>query len=224
VSFPLAQREGAALALRSHFFEFIDAHGETRLAHELARGGVYQVVMTTGGGLYRYRSGDLVEVVGFEHQCPLLRFIGRTDGVCDRVGEKLSEDHVRRALETTFAEQKLAPRFAMVVPVELPRRRYRLYLQGRNGELTAENLAAVRAGVEARLAENPYYDHAVRFGQLARLEVRGLSSHAGLGWQVYERECLKRGQKLGDIKPMALHGGSGWDECFEPLTEAPVQG
>jgi hypothetical protein len=222
VSLPLDCRDGAALALRSHFFEFIDDRGNARLAHELESGSVYQVVMSTGGGLYRYRTGDAVEVVGFELQCPLLRFIGRGDGVCDRVGEKLTEIHVRRALEATFTEQNLAPRFAMVVPVEVPARGYRLYVQGRNGELNAEKLAALGTAVEGRLGENPYYDHAVRFGQLAHLEVRGLSGQQSV-WQVYERECLKRGQKLGDIKAVFLHGGLDWAECLEPLTEMQMR-
>ena len=222
VSFPLARR-GAALALRSHFFEFVDHRGEQKLAHELEYGGTYQVVMTTGGGLYRYRSGDVVEVVGFEQQCPMLRFVGRSDGVCDRVGEKLSEVQVRHALETAFTAHNLAPLFAMLVPVETPHRSYRLYLQGRNGDLTAAKLAAVRTGVEAVLAENPYYDHAVRIGQLGKLEVHGLSSSAAPAWEAYERECLKRGQKLGDIKPLVLHGGTGWAECFEPLTGARMK-
>lgn len=69
------------------------------------------------------------------------------------------------------------------------------------------------------LVQNPYYDHAVRIGQLAKLEVHGLSSGAEPAWRVYERECLRRGQRLGDIKPMVLHNGSGWAECFERLTE-----
>jgi len=222
ISFPLARR-GAVLAVRSHFFEFVDDRGEQRLAHELERGGSYQVVMTTGGGLYRYRSGDVVEVIGFEHQCPMLRFVGRSDGVCDRVGEKLSEVQVRHALDTAFAAHNLAPQFAMLVPVESPQRSYRLYLEGRNGELTAAKLAAVRTGVEAVLAENPYYDQAVRIGQLGKLEVHGLSSSAAPAWEAYELECLKRGQKLGDIKPLVLHGGSGWAECFEPLTGAQMK-
>ncbi|HET7007722.1 MAG TPA: GH3 auxin-responsive promoter family protein [Candidatus Binatia bacterium] len=220
VSLPLARRLGAALALRSHFFEFVDARGDLRLAHELERCHAYQMVITTGGGLYRYRTGDVVEVAGFENQCPLLRFVGRGDGVCDRIGEKLSEAQVRRALESAFAAQALAPRFAMLVPVERPQRSYRLYLQGRNGELTTEKLAMVRAGVEAVLAENPYYDHALRLGQLARLEVQALSSSAPPAWEIYENECLKRGQRLGDIKPVVLHGGSWWPEYFAPLTEA----
>jgi hypothetical protein len=219
VSFPLAQRHGAALALRSHFFEFVDEHCDLRLAHELERGKNYQIVVTTGGGLYRYRLGDVVEIVGFENQCPLLRFVGRGDRVCDLVGEKISETQVHVALEKTFAQYNLAPPFALMVPVEENHRGYRLYVQARNGELTSTKLAEVRAGVEAELAQNPYYDHAVRIGQLARLEVFGLSSRGESAWVVYERECLKRGQKLGDIKPVVLHAGAGWVQCFESLIE-----
>lgn len=222
ISFPLAHRTGAALALRCHFFEFLDDRGDVRLAHQLDNAQSYQVVITTGGGLYRYRLGDRVEVVGFENQCPLLRFAGRADGVCDMVGEKISENLVRAALEKSFAGDGLAPRFAMMVPVAEAQRGYRLYIQGRNGELSAAKLTAVRARIEALLAENPYYDHALKIGQLGKLQVYGLSSGPESAWELYEHECLRRGQRLGDIKPMVLHSGQGWAECFEPLTEIRV--
>ena len=219
ISFPLARSAGAALALRSHFFEFIDARGDLRLAHQLERGESYQVVMTTGGGLYRYHLGDMIEVVNFENQCPLLRFVGRADGICDMVGEKVSENLVRVALERTFAEIGLTPRFAMMVPVDEGKRGYRLYVQGRNGDLSRAKLAIMRARVEEILTGNPYYDHALRLSQLRKLEVHALSSSAESAWGVYERECLRRGQKLGDIKPVVLHRGFDWPRFFEPLTE-----
>ena len=220
ISFPLARRSGAALALRCHFFEFLDDRGDLRLADQLENGRSYQVVITTGGGLYRYRLGDTVEVVGFENQCPLLRFVGRADGVIDMVGEKVSENLVRAALEQTFAKNGLAPQFAMMVPVEDERQPgYRLYVQGRNDELTSAKLATVRTALEAALAQNPYYDHALRVGQLGKLQVHALSSSTESAWEIYEGECLRRGQKLGDIKPIVLHGAAGWAQCFEPLTE-----
>ncbi len=99
VTFPLVGRPAPVLAVGSHFFEFqeegrenedADPFAGCRLAHELDRGGRYSVVLTTGGGLYRYRLNDSVEVVGFEHECPLLRFLGKTDRVSDLVGEKLA--------------------------------------------------------------------------------------------------------------------------------------
>ena len=79
VSFPLVGHRGAALALRSHFFEFIPvdstgALGEPHPAHAVNEGKRYEVVVTTGGGLYRYRTGDVVEVVGLLNECPFLRF------------------------------------------------------------------------------------------------------------------------------------------------------
>lgn len=102
VSIPLCGCDGAALALRSHFLEFEESAGgepgEIRMAHELALGGRYQVMITTGGGLYRYRLHDEIEVTGFYNRCPLVRFVGRADHVSDLAGEKLSEIQVREAL------------------------------------------------------------------------------------------------------------------------------
>jgi hypothetical protein len=65
VSFPLAGLRGGALAVTSHYFEFLTQAGDALLAHQLDKGKTYSVVVTTGGGLYRYRLNDLVEVTGF---------------------------------------------------------------------------------------------------------------------------------------------------------------
>ena len=136
VSLPLVGCEGAALAIRSHFFEFEEAEtpdGRFRLAHELDRGGRYRVVLTTGGGLYRYALRDEVKVAGFIRQCPLLRFLGKCDRVSDLIGEKLAEAHVRAVLDRLFAAAGLQPRFALLAPAPGRPPRYRLYLQGLAG-------------------------------------------------------------------------------------------
>lgn len=218
VSLPLAGQPGAALALRSHFFEFIDEHGEVRLAHEVQLGKNYQVVITTGGGLYRYRLGDVVEVVGFVNQCPLLRFVGRADRVSDLVGEKLDETHVRDVVDQVLRECGLSPSFSMMVPVDNGVRCYRLYLQGVT--LSAAQKRDLEARLEAGLNDNPYYHYAVQLGQLASLQVQLLPSNGDSAWSVYERECVARGQKLGDIKPTVMHGWTGWAKKFEALTES----
>ena len=57
------------------------------------------VIVTTGGGLWRYRLGDLVEVDGFVAATPSLRFIGRGASVSALCGEKLNETFVTRAIE-----------------------------------------------------------------------------------------------------------------------------
>ena len=86
--------------------------------------------MTTAGGLYRYHLRDEIEIVGFHHQCPLLRFLGKCDQISDLVGEKLAEPHVRAVLERLPVLSRLAPRFTLLVPALDRPPRYRLYLQG----------------------------------------------------------------------------------------------
>jgi hypothetical protein len=62
VTLPFAGRH--PLAVLSHFFEFVDHRGDALLAHELKTGAEYRVVVTTGGGLYRYCMQDRVRVDG----------------------------------------------------------------------------------------------------------------------------------------------------------------
>ncbi len=223
VSFPLVGRPGAALSLRSHFFEFEevsstgeggDRAGALRMAHQLERGGRYRVVVTTGGGLYRYQLRDEVAVVGFENACPLLRFLGKADCVGDLVGEKLSEPHVRRVLHRTFSSRDLSPTFALVVPVEGTPPRYRLYLQGLKVPRESVRLGALAGSLEEGLSENPYYRYAVSLGQLAPAEVTLLKDASQPGRARYERRCLELGQKLGDVKPTTLDPRPGWAAVF----------
>ena len=216
VSFPLVDAPGAALAIRSHFFEFEEITGSSiKLAHELDRGGRYRVLVTTAGGLYRYQLRDEIEVVAFHHQCPLLRFLGKSDQIGDLVGEKLAEPHVRAVLQRSATLMALSPRFMLLVPVLERPPRYRLYLQGPSPTDTA--LSQVCREVQAGLEENPYYRHAVAVGQLAPVEVALLDPHGESAWLVYERRALERGQKSGDVKPLALDCATDWPRRFAPL-------
>ncbi len=136
VSLPLVGATGSALALRSHFLEFIDVRtaGDRRcqdlcLADELELQGRYRVVLTTGGGLYRYDLGDEIEVIGFHHACPLVRFLGRGSAVSDLVGEKLSEKHVRSVIDRICRESGVAPQFALLAPTGQSPEGYCLFLQ-----------------------------------------------------------------------------------------------
>jgi hypothetical protein len=225
VSFPLMDRPGAALALLCHFFEFEETGGtRCRLAHELDRGGRYRVVLTTAGGLYRYQLRDEVEVVGFQHQCPLLRFVGKSDATSDLVGEKLAEPHVRAVLDRILAALALEPRFALLVPLLGRPARYRLYVQAIGITGDSPLLSPLRKGVEEGLMENPYYRQAVLGGQLAPVEIVALEPGGDSAWQLYERRYLEEGQKCGNIKPAALDRRPGWPDIFACLETRPATG
>ena len=180
VSFPLGRRTGAALALTSHFFEFVEADSSVettvvRLAHELKLGQIYSVVITTGGGLYRYRLHDLVEVTGFEGDCPLVRFVGKEDAVVDLFGEKLNESHVRRVAAEQFASNGPLPAFWVIAPEKDGNysAHYTLFAQwqqsNEDGASTENLLKKLVAGLEKRLQENYHYRYCRELGQLNQL-------------------------------------------------------
>jgi hypothetical protein len=67
--------------------------------------------------------------------------------------------------------------------------------------------------IDRGLHDNPYYRHAVQLGQLRPLEVRILTLEFDQVWQVYERACVARGRKPGEVKPSVLDSWTGW--CHE---------
>jgi len=71
--------------------------------------------------------------------------------------------------------------------------------------------------LEAGLQENPYYRYAVQLGQLAPVDIHVLAPNAVPAWRIYERHCLARGQRAGNIKPAVLDAWSGWADEFRVL-------
>ncbi len=203
VSVPWVGAPAPVLAVRSHVMEFLDVAGRPHFADELEEGGTYEVVLTTGAGLVRYRLGDRVQVTGRCRATPCVRFVGRGGLVSDLVGEKLAAAFV----ETALGEVKAHSRFAMLAPVVAGPRHYRLYVD------TPVDDAALRAlarGVEQALSAGHPYRYARELGQLGAVDVMRVRD----GARAYERGCLRRGQRAGDIKPTPLHVKDGWDEVF----------
>jgi GH3 auxin-responsive promoter len=215
VSFPLAGREGAALAVRSHFLEFLPSHAtghidfeHPRMAYDLERGQQYSVVLTTGGGLYRYALHDLIEVTGHFHGCPMVRFVGREGYVSDWFGEKLNEAHVSRVLQSVFSELGIAPSFAMLAcETEQPRPGYVLYIDTAERDALIERTAGI---VESALHENFHYRYARKLGQLSALRAFRAVGAA----EAYVAASVRHGQRAGDVKPLALDKRNGWGRVF----------
>ncbi len=215
VSFPLSGREGAALAVRSHFLEFLPSHApgnvdfeHPRVAHELERGQQYSVVLTTGGGLYRYALHDLIEVTGHFHGCPMIRFVGREGYVSDWFGEKLNEAHVSRVLRSVFGELGIAPSFAMLAcETEQARPGYVLYIDTAERDALVERTAGI---VESALHENFHYRYARKLGQLSALRAFRAVGAA----ESYMAASVRDGQRAGDVKPLALDRRNGWGRVF----------
>ena len=164
VSFPVGLSGRSVLAIQSHFLEFVDDSGDIRLVDELALGKTYRPVLTTSGGLYRYRLGDVVEVDGWFRETPTVRFVGREDSRSDLVGEKLDEALVARALDLALGPEV----GAFMIPMPTDPARYLIGI----ADSVALNDTDVEQRVEAHLSEIFHYAQARRIGQLQPLVVR----------------------------------------------------
>ena len=193
------------LAIRSHFLEFEDEEGQCHGAGDLVQDGEYKVLLTTGGGLYRYRLQDRVKVDGFVASTPSIRFLGKEDMTSDRCGEKLSEAFVGRALRCAWVDLGVEPGFAMLAPDPTTKgESYTLYADRGLPEQSAHTL-------ENRLRRNFHYDWCIRVGQLQPLRVFCIQGDA---WAKWYATCQARGQRLGDVKPGPLDLRPGWSEAF----------
>jgi hypothetical protein len=193
------------VAVRSHFFEFIDEHGRVRRVHELREQETYEVVVTTAGGLWRYQMHDQIQVTGFLHETPSLRFIGRSGNVSDLFGEKLSEAFVARTIQEMLTECGAKPQFVLLAPDEdAAGWRYTLYVEGNLPSDAAEE-------VDRRLKQNPHYALCRALGQLQPVHVFRIAGH---GFETFISRLISEGKRLGDIKPIPLSRFEGWTKQF----------
>ena len=220
VSFPMIGVRGSVLAATSHFFEFLPVDSRTlspasrqpKLAHQLEKGQAYSVVVTTGGGLYRYNLHDVVKVVGHFAQAPRLQFLGRGDKVSDWFGEKLNEQFVANVLDDLLCEHELTPVFAMLAPDDSQKDfHYALYLELPSGQRARDGLADLALNLDQKLRRNFHYDYCRKLGQLAEPEIFWIEQGA---MEAYLHACQAQGQRLGDIKPPSLQKTTGWSSCF----------
>lgn len=117
--------EGSAgpLDLFGHFFEFIPIEEEDSrdpnvlMAHELQVGKQYLIVLTNFGGLHRYNISDVIQVEGFMHECPIVRFLHKGSRFSSITGEKLTEHQVVHAVRDAAGELGLRLTDFILVPV-----------------------------------------------------------------------------------------------------------
>ena len=204
VSISIEQYKAPVAAVTSHFLEFFDEHsGECRLVAELEEGREYSVVLTTGGGLWRYRLGDRVRMLGFAKRTPLLEFVGKEDCVSDLRGEKLNAAFVANTL-AEFECCRIAS-FAMLAPSESGTPHYTLFLE------CGHRQTDLAFRLDQRLQANPHYAYCRRIGQLGELRIFRINRDAR---DSYVNHCTALGERAGSVKMTALDRRFGWEQVF----------
>jgi hypothetical protein len=175
--------ERYALALGAVHFEFLPvceldaARPRAASMQDLEPGQSYEIVVTNHAGLYRYRLGDVVRIAGREGNTPVFEFDYRRGNVVDLVGEKTTEQHVRRAFAGLAREQlggeSGLTNFALWPDLSRAPYHYVAYAELSNSQVDPPpSRLAVRLD-ELLAVENPSYATLGRLnGRLDRVELR----------------------------------------------------
>ena len=218
VSFPLENVEnGSVAAYNSFFYEFIQVSDDElenrspKLLDELELGTRYCVIVTTNAGLYRYNTNDIVEVTGFYHKIPIVKFVGRINNFSDIVGEKLKNSFVEKQVLTTLEENNIKSEFLLFAPVknETEGIFYTLFLEIKK-DGRKFNWKQIENEMNSSLCKAFHYEYAYKLGQLGKVRVFLIEKD---GLKTYTAEKSKK-QKIGDIKYRLLDKNFGWENKF----------
>lgn len=103
-------QEGCILAIESGFYEFVPVdqwhldQPQTLLPTEVKVGEQYRILLSSYSGFYRYDIGDVVEVLGFYENTPIIVFRHRRGGLLSSTTEKTTEYHLTQTMQALQQE------------------------------------------------------------------------------------------------------------------------
>ena len=186
---------------RASYLEYVPEEniGEERphahLMSELEVGGRYEIVTTNRAGLYRYRTSDVIEVVGWHKQCPMIEFRHRANVLMNFNAEMMTESTAFQALRSATADlgtrtvdysirpgsETFPPHYCFYVEVADP--------------IGGDGAAKLQSALEMQLGrENPRYEDRVAMGRLQPCQVRLVAPG---GFQRFEKTLCVRAQEQG---------------------------
>ena len=119
-----------ALFPRNAYYEFLKEDGTLIPIEKVEKDGVYELVLTTFSGLYRYKTNDRIRVVSFMGESPVFVAVGRINNVLNIAGEKLDEAVAKETVIRFIDELQIhVSDFALGVDTSVIPNRYCLFME-----------------------------------------------------------------------------------------------
>lgn len=165
---------------------------------QLEKGESYEVVITNYAGFYRYKLGDVVKVVDYYNETPVIEFLYRKGQLLNVAAEKTSEEAVLAALKnsarqwgtdildytTTTDIDGLVGRYVFYVEVEHPEK--------------ATDVSAWQGILEKELQKtNPRYGAGIEAGRIANLLLKIVEPGS---FQRLKQQLILRGASENQVK------------------------
>lgn len=183
------------------YYEFIpvgaDSDAGTFGICDIRPGVQYEIVITNSSGLFRYRVNDVIEVVGFYHDTPIINFCYRKNQLMNLAGEKTDGAQLRKAVEKYFVSRGLTIKEYCFYPdVSVHPARYVMLYEG----MYAEEPAG--PGIDECLCEyNSDYADCRANNELSEATVKILMPGTFIG---YRDLLAKSGMEMGQNKPVVI--------------------
>ena len=191
------------------FYEFIPAkveykpgEEETLTIGELEIGEDYEIVLTNLSGFYRYRINDVVRVMGFYNQCPMITFIYRRSQLLSIEGEKTNEEAVRWAVEQFMKDTGLTVTdYSIYADTDSEPGHY-VFLMEPDHIVKKKDIEFYREAIEKRLMQaNPSYGMKINTGVLGKTELLFVQQET---YMLYRDLMIMKGVSPDQLKPVRV--------------------
>jgi hypothetical protein len=169
ITIPLIKAGGFVPLVNQIVLEFIAADGTVVDLSNVQTGQIYQLIISTLGGLYRYRLGDRLQVSHWYLKTPCLTLVGRGDRVSDLVGEKLTEEFVAEIINNLGLVNNTD--LCCLVPVSEPQPHYALCLSHKAMMAIAGEEKTLAQRLDRSLQCSFHYRRARQLAQLGPVQV-----------------------------------------------------
>lgn len=197
----------------SCFYEFIpcsddESDERTYLLNELEVGKEYEIVVTNQAGLYRYRNGDVVRVLGHKGQCPYVVFARRKGQLVSLNGEKTTEEQIQYVIELLEKEADCSiPNWAVCEDKSGEHSRYMLLIE--NNQNKDLSLYSDFVNDKIGIANNRYHELVGTVFDPAIVVNQKPGTHDE--WRAFR---IKNGASTSNFKPVHLLDNSTIREFF----------
>lgn len=195
----------------SCFYEFVPVEDESKVLclDELEVGHHYEIIITTQSGLYRYKIGDVIRVIGYRGECPYIRFAYRKGQLLNLAGEKTTEEHMQAAVDEIAREAGCRIlNWTVDSIIKAQPCHYLLMLENEEGRDLREYNAFAD---EALRRINIRYQHFNDRGVLGKVEIANLKPGTNAEW-IHNKE--QTGTSVAQIKPVRILDSDEKKEFF----------
>ena len=172
-------------------------------------------------GFYRYRIGDVVEVLGYRGESPIICFSYRKNQMLNIAGEKITEDTIQYAVNRITEKTGLrVVEWSVYADLSSVPARYILFIET-DGPVNTEQVPALRDILDDSLAEkNWIYAHFLEDGQLSPLQLEILEPQT---YQLYRDLQVFNGANRNQLKPVHIIDNPRKEKFFFGLRDKLLQ-